>query len=216
MLEGFVAVYDDKGTMRGGVASSSASSKPTQGRIAPLVLHPSPPKCQDHTIRVKLCRRFTNAPSAAGRTPHLVSADIWFELSSDCVRGATKSKPLPCDMDNIYREPPLMAFHAKEMFNFVQEQRKKETLAPLRSMIFYDDDWRRPRTGPIYDPTWFEGEKDKFECNSMKEDGTPKEPDDELYARVDVKWVDDDDDSGDGLGSSDSDGDHRATRFTEL
>ncbi|RYO88569.1 hypothetical protein DL766_001250 [Monosporascus sp. MC13-8B] len=141
--------------------------------------------------------------AALSRNPDLISADIWFELSSDCVRGATKSKPLPCDMGNIYREPPLIAFHAKEMFNFVQEQRKKETLAPLRSMVFYDGDWRLPWPGPIYDPTWFE-------------DGTPKELDDELCARADVEWVDDDDYSGDGLNSSDSDGDFRATGFMEL
>ncbi|RYP43970.1 hypothetical protein DL768_009515 [Monosporascus sp. mg162] len=101
------------------------------------------------------------------RIPGLVSTDIWFELSSDCMSGTTQWEPPPCDKGNLYREPRLNAFHAKEMFNFVQEQRKKETLVPLRTMIFY------------------EGEKVKFECNFM-ENGTPKGPDDELCVGVGV------------------------------
>ncbi|RYP71965.1 hypothetical protein DL769_004570 [Monosporascus sp. CRB-8-3] len=127
--------------------------------------------------------------AALSRIPGLVSADIWFELSSDCMRGATQWEPTTCDKGNIHREPRLTAFHAKEMFNFVQEQRKKGTLAPLRSMVFYEGDWERPWTGPIYEPIRHGGKKVKFECNSMKEDGAPKEPDDELCARVDVKRV---------------------------
>ncbi|RYP78553.1 hypothetical protein DL771_000506 [Monosporascus sp. 5C6A] len=86
--------------------------------------------------------------TALSRIPGLVSADIWFELSSDCVRDVTRSKPPPCDEGNIYREPQLIAFHAKQMFKFVQKQRQKETLVPLRSMAFYGSDWGRPWTGP--------------------------------------------------------------------
>lgn len=58
--------------------------------------------------------------------------------------------------DGEYRKSLLDNTAAKEVFNYVQEQRAFQHMPLIMNMPFYIGDWSRPWGGPLYKSSWWE------------------------------------------------------------
>jgi hypothetical protein len=92
-----------------------------------------------------------------------LSVHVWLELTTDCTRGAS-SFDHGCAEDDLYRLPRLTAATAQEVADFMARERAGAAAAPLQNLTFFAGDWGRPWDGPIYDPPWVEGRREKVVC----------------------------------------------------
>ncbi len=105
---------------------------------------------------------------------------------------------------------------AKEVFDFVQEQRRGEDRAPLQTVTLYIGDWGRSWNRPLYSPIWFDGEKYKFECTTMKEVAAPSRPHGRPCGEVDIEYKSGSHDLDDEIDGLAHDGSHQTADLMEL
>jgi hypothetical protein len=111
---------------------------------------------------------------AISSNPSLRSADIWFDIVSECRRqdsypGRYDEEPnLTCLGKDQYKLPYIDQPSSLELFKYMRQRKVGQELT---NVTFWVGDWTRAWDGPLYFPDWIEGRRSKVSCSIGNEVG---------------------------------------------